>query len=157
MTRASGQSRRRSKHAGAGNEHHEAFVHERAPLPADRSVGFVLASGLTLVGLLPLVGGRSPRTWALALAAALLGLALVRPAWLRPVNHAWVAFGAIANRVVTSVLMTLMFCAIVTPLAWLRRRLGHDPLRLALDPVAETYWIERQPPGPSPDTMKNQF
>jgi hypothetical protein len=45
----------------------------------------------------------------------------------------------------------------VTPTALLFRILGKDPLRLSHDPEARSYWIERQPPGPAPDTMTNQF
>ena len=35
--------------------------------------------------------------------------------------------------------------------------LGKDPLRLRFDRRAATYWIERTPPGPPPETMTNQF
>jgi hypothetical protein len=34
---------------------------------------------------------------------------------------------------------------------------GKDPLRLRFDRQAKSYWIERHPPGPDPDSMKNQF
>jgi hypothetical protein len=37
------------------------------------------------------------------------------------------------------------------------RALGKRPLSIALDPGAESYWIERKPPGPAPETMKQQF
>lgn len=37
-------------------------------------------------------------------------------------------------------LATAVFYLVVTPLAWVMRRLGRDPLRRALDPAAETYW-----------------
>jgi hypothetical protein len=35
--------------------------------------------------------------------------------------------------------------------------LGKDPLRRRFDRDAVTYWIERDPPGPAPDTMTRQF
>jgi hypothetical protein len=37
------------------------------------------------------------------------------------------------------------------------RALGKDPLRLRREPAAASYWIRREPPGPEPDTMKQQF
>jgi hypothetical protein len=37
------------------------------------------------------------------------------------------------------------------------RALGKDPLRLRRDPEAKTYWIDREPPGPAPETMTEQF
>jgi hypothetical protein len=110
-----------------------------------------------VVGLAPLLKGRGARSPALVIAAVLVLLALARPRWLHPVNRAWMAFGAVANRFVTAGLMTMIFCAVVAPLAWVLRRCGHDPLRLKFEPRAETYWIERRPPGPAPETMRNQF
>jgi hypothetical protein len=35
--------------------------------------------------------------------------------------------------------------------------LGKDMLRLKWRPDADSYWIPRQPPGPAPETMKDQF
>ena len=37
------------------------------------------------------------------------------------------------------------------------RAFGKDFLRQKLDPNAKSYWIERTPPGPPPQSMKNQF
>ena len=149
--------RRRKPVIAGGGQHHEHLVADEAPAASDRAVGLVLAAAAAVVALAPLLRGRPPRAWLFALAVPLVLLALVRPRWLRPVNRAWMAFGVVASRIVSSVLLALMFYGVVTPLAWLRRRLGHDPLKLRLDPLATTYWLERQPPGPSPESMKNQF
>jgi hypothetical protein len=35
--------------------------------------------------------------------------------------------------------------------------LGKDPLQLRRDSDAASYWIHRTPPGPTPESMKNQF
>jgi hypothetical protein len=37
------------------------------------------------------------------------------------------------------------------------RLLGKDPLRLEWDASARTYWVERTPPGPAPETFVDQF
>jgi hypothetical protein len=39
----------------------------------------------------------------------------------------------------------------------LMRVMGKDPLRLKKDDKAESYWIPREPPGPPPGSMTNQF
>jgi len=124
---------------------------------SDRAVGFVLGTASALIGLAPLLRGHAVRPWALAVAALLLLTALVRPRWLRPVNRAWMGFGAVANAIVTWVLMAVMFYLVITPLGWALRRLGRDLLRLRLDPGLRSCWLERRPPGPPPETMKNQF
>ena len=59
--------------------------------------------------------------------------------------------------VVTPVVMILLFYLTVTPTAILMRLFGKDPLRLRFDRAAKSYWIERVPPGPAPETMRNQF
>jgi hypothetical protein len=37
------------------------------------------------------------------------------------------------------------------------RLLGKDPLKLRLDKDSGTYWVDRIPPGPAPETLKDQF
>ena len=53
--------------------------------------------------------------------------------------------------------MGFLFYATVTPIGLIMRTLGKRPLRLKFDPEAESYWIERKPPGPEPETMIRQF
>jgi len=142
---------------GAQDHHEQLVADDGGPSASDRAVGFVLATALALVALAPLLRGHHVRLWPLPFAAALLLTALIRPGWLRPVNRAWMAFGAVANAIVTTVLMAIMFYAVFTPLGWTLRWLGRDLLRLKLDPRLESYWLERRPPGPAPDTLKNQF
>jgi len=50
-----------------------------------------------------------------------------------------------------------LFFLVVTPIGLLMRALGKDPLRLRFDHASGTYWIERRPPGPTPDSMRDQF
>jgi len=46
---------------------------------------------------------------------------------------------------------------VITPSGWLLKLFGKDLLRLQDEAEADSYWIERAPPGPEPDTMVNQF
>ncbi len=66
-------------------------------------------------------------------------------------------FGLLLHRVVNPLTMGVIFFFTVTPIALMFRILGKDPLRLKLDPEAKSYWIYRDPPGPRPDSMKQQF
>jgi hypothetical protein len=34
---------------------------------------------------------------------------------------------------------------------------GRDPLHLKFDRQAGSYWVVREPPGPAPETMTQQF
>ncbi len=137
---------------------HEDFSREHAVKGAsDRAFGLVFAAVFAAIGLWPLAGGGAPRWWALAVAAAFAALAFAAPKLLRPANRLWQQLGRGINRVVGPVVTGLVFYAAVVPTGVIMRLLGKDPLRLKLDPDAASYWIERTPPGPAPDTMPHQF
>jgi len=51
----------------------------------------------------------------------------------------------------------IMFFVVITPMALVMRALGKDLLRLRFDRAAASYWIDRTPPGPPPESMKDQF
>lgn len=124
---------------------------------SNRSFGLIFAALFALIGAGPLVSGREPRLWSLALAAVLLAVALLRPALLGPLNRLWLAFGLLLHRIVNPLLMGLIFFTTLTPIALIMRSLGKDPLSLRLERQRHSYWIKREPPGPKADTMRNQF
>jgi hypothetical protein len=84
-------------------------------------------------------------------------VAVVRPGLLAPLNRLWLRVGLLLQRVVNPVVMGAMFYGVITPFGLAMRAAGWDPLRKRFDPLAQSYWIERRPPGPPPDTMSNQF
>jgi hypothetical protein len=90
-------------------------------------------------------------------AALFLLAALVRPQVLAPLNRGWTRFGLLLHKITNPVTLGLVFFLAVTPTALIMRAMGKDPLRRRLDPAARTYWIDRRPPGPQPETMKLQF
>ena len=83
--------------------------------------------------------------------------ALVRPALLAPLNRLWLRLGLFLHKIITPVVMALIFFTTVLPTGLVMRALGKDPLRLRRDPAAASYWIARNPSGLAPETMKNQF
>jgi predicted membrane metal-binding protein len=124
---------------------------------SDRSFGFVFSVVFALVALWPLLDGRPPRYWAVLIACIFLFLAGFAPRILRLLNMLWSRVGALLHRIVTPLVMSAVFFLVVTPTACIMRAFGKDPLRLRLDRNAKSYWIERQPAGPEPQTMTRQF
>jgi hypothetical protein len=61
------------------------------------------------------------------------------------------------HNVVNPIVMALVFFATVLPTGLVMRALGKDLLRLKRQPNVDSYWIERRPPGPTPESMKDQF
>jgi hypothetical protein len=108
------------------------------------------------MGAAPLWRSRPVRAWAFEVSAGLLLIAVVRPALLSGANRLWMRLGQLLHRVMHPLASGLLFFAIVTPLGLLLRALGKDPLRLK--PChRSSYWVLRDPPGPAPKTMTNQF
>jgi hypothetical protein len=124
---------------------------------SDRSFGLVIAAVLLLVALGPLRHGHTPRWWALAVAVVFALVALAKPALLARLNRLWMKLGILLGKVVSPIALGILFYGVLTPLAVVVRLTGKDPLRLKLDPAADSYWILRKPPGPPPDSMTNQF
>ncbi len=124
---------------------------------SDRSFGIVFAVVFALIGLLPLVFGHPVRLWALAIGAGFLVVALVVPRVLSPLNRLWLRFGLLLHKIVSPLVLGIMFFLVITPIGLLMRAVGKDLLRLKFDKRSSSYWIERLPPGPPPESLKDQF
>jgi hypothetical protein len=137
---------------------HETFSRdEEIVAGSDRSFGLVMAGAFAALSLLN--GWHAGRIWpwTSGLAALFLVAALLRPATLNPLNRIWLKFGLLLHKVVNPVIMALLFYGAVLPTGLVMRAMGKDLLRLKREPDAASYWIVRAPPGPAPDTMKDQF
>lgn len=138
------------------NEHQPRHLAQVANA-TDRSFGIVFTIFFAIVGLLPLFSSHPVRIWAFIVSTLFLLLALLRPSSLAPLNKLWTKFGALLHRIVSPVALGVLFFLVVTPTGLLMRLFGKDPLRLRLDRNAKSYWIERSPPGPDAESLKNQF
>jgi predicted membrane metal-binding protein len=137
---------------------HESYSRDEAVVgSSDRSFGIVMAAAFALISLLKLWRGGLSWPWTSGVAALCLAAALFYPAILRPFNRLWLKFGLLLHKLVNPIVMAVVFFGTVLPTGLIMRALGKDPLRLKRRPNANSYWIERRPPGPSPETMKDQF
>jgi len=84
-------------------------------------------------------------------------LALLVPKALAPLNWVWTKLGLLLHKIVSPVVLGILFFMVFTPIGITFRLFGGDPLRLRFDSNALSYWIARSPPGPAPDSLKNQF
>ncbi len=127
-------------------------------LPSERSFGLLFAA--VSAGLAGWVwyGGRTTAAVALAAAAvAFLVLALAAPRTLALPNRLWYRVGVALNAVVSPIVLGAMFVVIFVPVALAMRVAGRDPLKRSFDAAAATYWVDRRPPGPPPESFRQQF
>lgn len=130
-------------------------------LPSNRRFGALLTTVLVAAalhqvwrhgaGLLPAL---------LLLAGAAAGLVAWRvPQALGVLNLAWFRLGQGLGRIVSPLVLGVIWLALLTPVALLGRLLKRDELRLRRRPGAGhyTHWIDRDPPGPATESFKRQF
>ena len=126
-------------------------------LPSERSFGALFAAIFAGMALFSMLKGSMTWAWGLGLLAlAFAALATVLPHWLAPLNSAWFQLGVLMGRVVSPVVLGVLFFGLITPVGRIGRWLGRDELRLRRSD-RPSHWVDREPVGPAPDSYKNQF
>jgi predicted membrane metal-binding protein len=129
--------------------------HDTLRAGSDRSFGLVFAAVFLAIALWPLINGDGVRWWSATVSAAFAIIAIVLPAILGPLNRLWFRFGLILGRLVSPVVMAIIFFVTVTPTALIFKLMKKDPLALRKLPDAASYWVNRDDSADS--SMKNQF
>lgn len=142
---------------GVHHEFQAGAGHDAGERSSDRSFGFVFAAVFALTGLYNAWHGGRLWLWLVLVAGGFLAVALIRPAVLAPLNKLWTKLGLLLGAIVNPIVLGLLFFLVFTPMALIARLVGKDFLRLKRRPEAKSYWILREPPGPEPASMKDQF
>jgi len=87
-----------------------------------------------------LLDGRFP-VWPWIVAGALAGWGLAAPASLGPVYRAWMRFGLLLNRIVTPVILGVLFFTIITPISLLMRLIRRDAMTRSFDKDTDSYRV----------------
>ena len=137
--------------------HEDLARPDNVKIGSERSFGFVFAAACSLVAAWMLFNSRLA-FWPWIIAAAFFAVAATAiPVALRPLNVLWFKFGQLLHSVISPVILGVMFYAVVVPIGLLMRAMGRRPLGLTLHRNVESYWVWRRPPGPPPESFRNQF
>jgi hypothetical protein len=140
---------------------HESYNDEEpSEAGSDRAFGCTVGIVLMGIGALKvfLAGAPHPAACLIFGAGALLLLfGIAAPSRLSMLNRLWLKLGATIAKVVNPIVLAVLFFMVVTPMAFIVRMLGKQPLRLAPDRPAATYWINRDMPEGGVSSMKRQF
>ncbi|HJO05460.1 MAG TPA: SxtJ family membrane protein [Acidobacteriota bacterium] len=113
-----------------------------------RKFGIVMAVAFASVGSLLLWRERPAGPYLLYVGAAFLVTGLVVPRVLAPIERLWMALARVLQVVMTTLILTLTFFVVMTPMGFLLRLSGKDLLDKRRDPDAESYWVPVDPDGP---------
>ena len=120
---------------------------------SNKSFGIVFFIVFFLISLYPLTNQENIRVWSLIISLIFLLLGLSNSKILNPFNKLWFKFGMILGRIISPIIMSIIFFLVVTPIALIMKLLKKDLLNLKFNKT-NTYWIEKS--GPK-SKMKNQF
>ena len=137
--------------------HTDVHRQQAAKPGSERAFGLVFAGVFLLVALWPLFERAPPRTWAIAVAAVFALCAGLAPRLLALPNRLWFRFGELLHRIVSPIALGVIFFGVITPFALVMRLFRRDELLRHKRSARPTYWVRRQPPGPPPDSFRNQF
>ena len=122
-------------------------------ISSNRSFGIVFFIVFLLIALYPLINNEEIRTWSVIISLIFLVLGLLNSKILTPFNKIWFKFGIILGKIISPVIMAIIFFLVVTPTGLIMRILRKDILNLKYN-QNKSYWIEKE--GPK-SKMKNQF
>ncbi len=122
-------------------------------ISSNRSFGVVFFIFFFIIAIYPIINDESLRVWSLIISFVFLILGLINSKILTPLNKIWFKFGLLLGRIVSPLIMGIIFFLVVTPIALIMKIIGKDLLNLKFN-KGKTYWIEKNDPKSS---MKNQF
>jgi hypothetical protein len=81
---------------------------------------------------------------------------LIMPRVLGPVERAWMRFAEVLGRINTRIILTLLYCVVITPVGLVRRWLA-DPLDRKMRDGRPSVWVTRTRAPVDPARYRQQF
>ena len=120
---------------------------------SNKSFGIVFFVVFLIIATYPLIDGDKFRLWSLIISIIFLLLGLANSKILNPFNKLWFKFGIFLGRIISPLVMGVIFFLVVTPIGLVMRLINKDILNLKFNNNS-SYWIKKTEPK---SKMKNQF
>ena len=120
---------------------------------SNKSFGIVFFLFFLIVAIYPMFFDGNLRVWSIIISIIFLILGLLNSRALTPLNLLWFKFGILLGRIVSPIVMGLVFFVIVTPTGLIMKFLNKDLLNLKKS-KSKSYWIKRTT---LKTDMKDQF
>ena len=88
---------------------------------SNKSFGIVFFIVFLLIGIYPLLNQEDVRVWSLVISSIFLILGLLDSKILYPLNKIWIKFGNLLGKIVSPLVMGIIFFIVVTPIGLLMK------------------------------------
>ena len=109
-------------------------------LPTNKNFGTVFFLVFLIISLFPLLKNENIRIWSIIIALVFLVLGLLNSQILTPLNRIWLRFGILLGILVSPIIMSIVFFAVVTPISFMMKLFNKNLLTLKKDNKS-SYWI----------------
>ena len=125
---------------------------KKIKISSNRSFGLFFFGIFLIISLWPLLDNQDIRIWSLIVSLIFLILGILNSNLLKPFNKIWFKFGIFLGKIVSPIIMGLVYFLVVTPTGFIMRFLGKDLLKLKKN-KNNTYWLAKN----YKSNMKDQF
>ena len=120
---------------------------------SNRGFGILFFIVFVIISIWPLFKGGDLRLWSLIIAFIFLVLGLLNSKFLTPAKRIWIRFGELLGKIISPIVLYIIFFLLITPIGILMKILRKDLLNLRFT-KDKTYWIKR---NKDLGSMNNQF
>lgn len=131
---------------------------KNSPHNSDRAFGFFFTFVfLALSAYFYLSGDKLNTFLILTLALICFFCSIFCAKVLHPLNVAWFKLGILLHRIISPIVLAVLYFVLITPIAFIVRLKGRDELNLSKDVAVDSYWIKRGPNSPTSESMRKQY
>ena len=121
---------------------------------SERNFGIVFSVVFLFFSFYPNFSYEKVRLWSLVVSVLFFLISIFQPSILKSLNFLWFKFGILLGRIISPIIMALVFVFAIIPTGIIIRYMGKDPLQRKFLKNKNSYWIPRKI---SRQSMKNQF
>jgi len=114
--------------------------------------GIIFFVFFLIIGIYPLKTGEIIRIWSIILSAIFLITTIVKPDLFTSLNKIWIQFGILLGKIISPIVISLVFFFVVTPMGFFVRLSKKDIM--GLKKSKSSYWINKKDKIQS---MRKQF
>lgn len=126
-------------------------------LPSNKKFGVFFSIVFIMVAIYAHWGFKSDFSiFALSISTLFAVTAFLAPQLLSPLNSLWYGLGLLLGKIVSPIVLGIIFFVLITPISLITRLFGRDEMKIKKRSV-KSYWVVRSHAGPSSDSFKNQY